>query len=261
MLELYVTPQEEKSKEIVKRFVNERLLKLLEGSIKEYVEMFDDKRRYWERITCSEDWEKSVDELFDLERMEKDENFFFDYMDISGLAPATAAPLSAVQAFFSLRRLLRAKDEYKPDLTEGYVLFGLIRKELEFCEDMPESHDRVIRIPEPDRSVVLKDAMEEAAGEKEFEPELYENKSVEQIAEEDLMGYYEDLRNYEITCFEDEDFFFLDFVDVKAMKNSLFAHTLGIDTREDDVFSSPGKENDLFSSSEREDDEDSNLPF
>ena len=49
----------------------ERLLKILDRAIKDYVMMFDDKRRYWKRITCSEDWEKSVDELFDLKQMEK----------------------------------------------------------------------------------------------------------------------------------------------------------------------------------------------
>ena len=54
-----------------------------------------------------------------------------------------------------------------------------------------------------------------------------------------------------MTCFEDEDFLMLDFIDAKAMKNTLFAQTLGINTREDDVFTRP----------EGEDDEDSDLPF
>ena len=64
------------------------------------------------------------------------------------------------------------------------------------------------------------------------------------------MGYYEDLGNYVMTCFEDEDFLMLDFIDAKAMKNTLFAQSLGINTREDDVFTRP----------EGEDDEDSDLP-
>ena len=249
MLDIYMMPEGEKSREIVKRHVNERLLKILDRAIKDYVMIFDDKRRYWKRITCSEDWEKSVDELFDLKQMEKDGDFFF-WMQVAYLAPATSTPLSAAQAFFALRRLLQEKGEYKPDLTEEYVLYALIRNELDYCKDLPESGGRVIRIPEPDRNIVLEDVLAEAAGDKEFEPELYENKSVEQIAE-DLMGYDEDLGNYVMTCFEDEDFLMLDFIDAKAMKNTLFAQTLGINTGEDDVFTRP----------EGEDDEDSDLPF
>ena len=60
MLDIYIMPEGEKSREIVKRHVNERLLKILDRAIKDYVMIFDDKRRYWKRITCSEDWEKSV---------------------------------------------------------------------------------------------------------------------------------------------------------------------------------------------------------
>lgn len=43
MLELYIMPEGEKSREIVKRNVNERLLKILDRAIKDYVLMFDDK--------------------------------------------------------------------------------------------------------------------------------------------------------------------------------------------------------------------------
>lgn len=234
MLQLYMTPSEKKSEEIVIRFVSKRLLEILDDNIIAFVDMCDDDGRYYERITCDEDWDKPLEEIIDLQRMENDRRFYSEFMAMAGLAPGTVAPMRAVHDFFSLRRLLKAKLEYKPDLSMEYILYAMIMTELDFCKSMPESHKKVKRIPEPDRSIVMKEAMAEAAECKEEDPDLYRDESVEQIAEK-LMGYYEDLGQYVMTCFEDTDCLFLDDMDEEFMEKSGFASQLGVNIQGDDT--------------------------
>ncbi len=228
MLQMYCTPGAEKCREIGKKFVNDRLIALMDDAIVAYVDMFDEEERYRERITCSADWEKPLEEIVDLERLSHDEKFYDDYLDFNGLVPRTVGPQQALHDFFSLRRLLKARKEYKPELSMEYILYALIEMELDFCKDEPELHERRKRIPEPDRSAMMEELRTEAAENMESAPELYENETIEEVMEE-LMAYYEDLGEYRMTCFEDTDSLFLDDMDDTAMKDSGMADFFGFD--------------------------------
>ena len=61
MLLLHGTPGAEKCQEYENRFVNDRLISLMKDFVTDYVEMYD--APYRERITCSADWEKPLEEI------------------------------------------------------------------------------------------------------------------------------------------------------------------------------------------------------
>ena len=208
MLEMYGLPGGDVCQIHGKKFVNDRLIGLMDDLISEYAIMSSANR-------------------VDHEAFRQDENFVFECMETYGLVPSTIGPRQALHAFWSLYDLLKAKKEYKPDLLMQYVLHAIIGREKDFCTDMPEIHQLRKRIPEPVRSEMMKELTEEAEGYKEGEPELY-TESVGEIAE-DLMGYYEDLEKYSTVCFEDEDDFFLDKMDDVAMEASGLAGFLGVD--------------------------------
>ena len=231
MLLLHGTPGAEKCQEYGKRFVNDRLIELMKNTVTDYVEMCD--APYRERITCSEDWEKALEEIIDLERLSHDEAFFNDWMDMYAMTPNTVGPQRALHDFFSLYRLLKAKKEYKPDLTMEYILYRVIKLELDICKDEPELHDRVKKIPEPARSQMMEELLVEAAELKEGDPETWEE-SIPEIADQ-LMAYYEDLDKYVLTCFEDEDFLFLDDMDEDEMEGSGFADDFGVNIKGDEA--------------------------
>ena len=154
MLMMYCTPGGEKCQEIGRKFVNDRLIRLVDDAIMFYVHMCGKDERYREKITCPADWEKPLDEIVDMERLSQDEKFFSEYLDMMGLVPRTVGPQRALRDFFSLRKLLRAKKEYKPDLSMEYILLALINMELDLCKDEPESHERVKRIQDNDRQLM-----------------------------------------------------------------------------------------------------------
>lgn len=231
MLLLHETPGSEKCHEYGKRFVNDRLISLMKDFVTDYVEMYD--APYRERITCSADWEKPLEEIIDLDRLSHDEAFFNDWMDLNAMVPSTVGPQRALHDFFSLYRLLKARKEYKPDLTMEYILYRIIQLELDFCKDGPELHDRVKKISEPARSQMMEELLAEAAELKEGDPETWEE-DIPKIADQ-LMAYYEDLDKYVLTCFEDEDFFFLDDMDEDEMEDSGFADDFGVNIKGDEA--------------------------
>lgn len=234
MLQLYCTPGAEKCQEIGRKFVNDRLIKLMDDAIISYVDMYDEDERYRERITSSADWEKPLEEIIDLERLSQDERFFDEYLDMMGLVPRTIGPQRALRDFFSLRKLLKAKKEYKPDLSMEYILMALIQMELDFCKDEPENHNPISRIPEPGRSAMMEELRIEAENNRRGESELYANETLEESTE-GLMAYYEDLNEYEMTCFEDTDCLFLDDMDEDEMEGSGMADAFGMNITGDEA--------------------------
>ena len=227
MLMMYCTPGGEKCQEIGRKFVNDRLIRLVDDAIMFYVHMCGKDERYREKITCPADWEKPLDEIVDMERLSQDEKFFSEYLDMMGLVPRTVGPQRALRDFFSLRKLLRAKKEYKPDLSMEYILLALINMELDLCKDEPESHERVKRIQDNDRQLMMEELRIDAEQNRAGAKELYANETLEETAES-LMAYYEDLDMYEETCFEDIDCLFLDDMDEDEMERSGMADFLGM---------------------------------
>ena len=57
-----------------RRFVNDRLIQLVEDVIAEYAQMGDSS--YMANIKSSKDWEKPLGTIIDLDRMRKDEKSF-----------------------------------------------------------------------------------------------------------------------------------------------------------------------------------------
>ena len=79
----------------------------------------------------------------------------------------------------------------------------------------------------------MEELLADAADLKEGDPETYEE-DIPEIAEE-LMAYYEDLDKYILTCFEDEDFYFLDDMDEDELENSGFAEGFGVNIKGDEA--------------------------
>lgn len=222
MLQMYVDSGGKACYEIGRKFVNDRLIKLMEDVMTDYAEM---DASYIEKITCSEDWEKPIEEILDLDRLRGDEDFAEEAL--SDLLPEGTDADTALATFWSLYDLLKAEKEYKPTLVMEHVLYYVIQMRLDFCKDMPDIYDRVERIPEPGRSQMMAELREEAKELKAGDPKTWEE-DVEEIAEE-LMRGYEDLKEYEMTCFEDTDCLFLDDMDEEEIVESGIAGALGVD--------------------------------
>ncbi len=222
-----------------RQFVNRRLIGLLEDIMAEYAQIGDDS--YMEKITSSKDWEKPLETIIDLNRMRQDERFVTEWLEEFDLIPQTIGPKRALHDFFSLYDLLKAKEEYKPDLSMEYILLRVIDSELDLCKDMPELHHKVKRIPKTVRTQMMQELIQEAIKSKEMDPDI--KGSIQKIARE-MMAYFEDLNEYINICFEDTDCLFLDDMDEDEMKQSGFADQMGVhimgDTRKMQIIHNSG---------------------
>lgn len=230
MLRMYNLPGGKLCQEYGRQFVNNRLIELMENVMAEYAQTGNNT--YMEKIKSSKDWEKPLETIIDLNRMRQDEKFVTEWLEEYGLIPQTIGPRRALHDFFSLYDLLKAKEEYKPDLSMEYILLSIIDMELDFCKDMPELYHMVKRIPRSIRTKVMQELLIEAAECKDQDPETEE--TVQQIAK-DMMASFEDLNEYINICFEDTDCLFLNDMDEEEMErfgieNHLGFHIMG-DTR------------------------------
>lgn len=233
----YMVPEGKEAADIIKGFVNDRLIGLMEDVIIEEAIFAGTLRD----SISSEDMTRPLEELVDIDHLCEDMDFARNVVSL--YLPEGFLPEKANYEFFSLYRLLRAKGDYKPSLPMEYILFYLIMEEIgevnptnelfgegaydelkDFHDDndMEESSaeecSTVKRIPEPDRTVVLKAIQENC--ETEDDPE-------------DLMKWYEDLREYVELCFEDTDFLLLDDIEEDVLYRSELAEVIGISRRPD----------------------------
>ncbi len=234
MLKIPMLPEDPKAAEIVKNFINNRLVRMMEEIILDEVEfaliMSGDYRE--------DDVNKSVEELVDMDSLMQSREFAENVSMI--YLPDEYPVEKANREFLGLYRLLKAKNEYVPELPMEYVLNSIINNEIwqvdQIAEDTEEGlfddmmddpffegiedeeYTTVEQIPEPDRGTVLK---------------ALEAQCDDDMTAEDLIAYYEDLRNYEETCFWDTDFAFLDSMDEDTLIHSDLAAKLGIGERED----------------------------
>ena len=260
MLRFPELPADPRAAEIVKNFVNDRLIDLMESIILEEV--------LTTRIMEGDDFdlESSFEDLVDIDNLMTDmdfaENVSLEYL------PENYPLEKANYEFFGLYKLLRARDEYVPELPMEYILYHIIEDTIwqidQINEDMEEGdfdiffsgedmdeedgfheddgiiplsrylHEKeskhgnsldggvittVLRIPEPERSIVLEALDEETEG--------------EDITGEDLICEYEDLREYLEICFWDTDFAFLDMVDEGSLIHSDAGELMGLSERRD----------------------------
>ena len=238
MLNIPMKPREPKAADIVQRFINDRLIALMEGII------LDESA--WNRaIEGDLDFDEngaaeseSFEEAVDLEELMHDRSFA---ETISMMYLPEGFPVErANREFFGLYRLLKAKKEYVPELVMEYILYHIIKDEINQIDDINEfseagvfdeligdplfegigdkEYSTVEQIPEPERSIVL------AALESEADPDT---------TAESLIKYYEDLREYVEVCFWDADFAFLDEMDEDELSNSALNEYMGIIEKED----------------------------
>ncbi len=243
MLQLYLPPLNEEAYQIVSKYINNRLIGLMVDVIDELAFPVNFGEGFSE-----EDWSKPAEEIYDFTALAENPEFAGEIADM--LLPENFPVEKASYEFFSLYRLLKAKKEYKPALPMEYILYHLIQRgigEVEFIneleeegafddldevydeddeemkslftkEDLDEEVTTIERIPEPDRSIVLKSLKETC--EPDEDPE-------------ELLVWLEDLREYEAICFEDTDCLFLDQMEEDELYQSDMAKLMGIEDRPD----------------------------
>ena len=235
MLEIPELPPDKAAAEIVRKFINNRLIVLMEEIIDEEV-AFD---MIMSGVADAVDMkDKSIDEIIDIDELMQDMDFA---ENVSLMYLPDGYPIEkANREFLGLYKLLKAKNEYIPELPMDYVLYRVIMNEIwqvdQINEDMEdglfddltddpffegiedEEVTTVERTPEPERSIVLKAL------------EAWED---ENVTAEDLINLYEDLRKYEEVCFWDTDFLFLDQMSEEELIHSDMAKALGIGERRD----------------------------
>ena len=234
MLRIPELPPDEKAAEIVRGFINNRLIGMMENIIDEEVSF-----NMFMSGEASEDMaDKPIDEIIDIDDLMHDMEFA---ENVSLMYLPDGYPVEkANREFLGLYKLLKAKDEYVPELPMEYVLYRVIMNEVWMVDQIIEDAEdglfddladdpffegiedeevtTVERIPEPDRSIVLKSL------------EVWED---EDLTAEYLINQYEDLREYEEVCFWDTDFAFLDQMSEDELIQSDMGKFLGIGERQD----------------------------
>ena len=218
MLEMYSLPGGKVCYSAGKKFVNDRLIELLEDVILEYVQSYDTS--YMAHIHNSKQWEAPLEKIIDLNRLRADMDFAKEKLFL--YLPDGYDIVKGLFAFFSLYDLLKAKESHKPELIMEYILFHLIEGRLNLCKDMPEIYSSIKHIPEPTRSQMLAEMVQE----------LDVEDILEGYTSEDMIKAYEDLDKYYDYCFEDFDGLLLDEMSESDMIKSGFADEFGINAKE-----------------------------
>ncbi len=280
MLKLPNQLTDPKANEIVKTFVNERLINLMEEIILDEVA--------WNMALSGELTEeaatKPFEEMVNIAELMNDMDFAqnVSLMYLPDNYPADRAN----QEFFGLYNLLKAEKEYVPDLVKEYILFAIIYMEVEqtdmINEDIAEGlYDDLDDLDEIDELEELKYMGEDDLSEDDFadipffdgmDDEDVEYTTVEQIPEpertivkeairkqyegsappeelEDFLDYalstYEDLREYEENCFWNHDFMMLDEMSEEELIKSDLNEVLGIaDPKPANVIEFPFRQSD-----------------
>ncbi len=244
MLKIPSLPSDQKAAEIVKKFINDRLIRMMEDII-------EDEIAFVMAMSGGIDkdlGEKPLDEVIDMDalmqNLEFAENVSLSYL------PDDYPIDKANREFLGLYRLLRAKEEYVPELPMEYVLDRVIGSAIwevdminadtedglfddiegdSIFEGIEEEGEltTIERIPDPDRAVVLK------ALEKECEELEPPENDEDDYGPEEMILLYEDLRNYREICFWDMDFALLDEMDEEELANSDVSKLMGIGARSD----------------------------
>ena len=217
---------DEKADAIVSRFINDRLIRIMEDIILDEVVWKMAERGELDPEAASKSFEELVDISKLIPNMEFAEMVSTDYL------PENYPTEQANEAFLGTYKLLKAEEEYVPNKLMEFVLFGIINKEVgevdlinsdmlsgmfdgidvEFDgfedfgddiednlidEDDVEEITTIERLPEADRIIVKNAFLELHKGE-------HEGEELESFAENSVEKY-EDLRAYFDICFRDTD--------------------------------------------------------
>ncbi len=140
-------------------------------------------------------------------------------------------PLEMVNAeFIGLYKLLKVKQRYIPTLPMEYLMDRLIEYHLDLIQLMDSGENEeayIAHLPEPYRRELEEFYREEADGETDEEREDYVQY---------MLSLFEDIRNYNETCFWDWDFKLLDDITMDQIKNSEVNRECGIIPEEEPSF-------------------------
>lgn len=196
-------------------FVNNRLIGLIESVIIEYVKKSDSSY-----IMSNNDVvEAPLDELVDMGRLRED--MFFAKKSIIQYCPRDYDPAKALYAFFSLYDILKAEKVFKPEIVMEYILYNIMKKEVEMSDENVEDHYRFRKLPEPVRTQMIQELEEVAC------PGYlgYPCPTVDY-----LISFYEDLELSMDFCFENFDCKLLDVISEERMEETGYAQKFGINT-------------------------------
>ena len=263
MLKFQFIPGDAQAQKIIKSFINNRLVAMMEEII------LDEAGWNMAMDGTLSDVPKDAgfDDLVDIDKL-ADDMGFAENVSMSYL-PDNYPIEKANREFFGLYKLLKAKKEYVPELPMEYVLYHIIMNEVWLIDEINEDtkdglFDEIIeglseaerndplfagmedeeyttieRIPEPERSIALK-GIRDYAEQVAYESTEKDDCSYGEVAEKDidaaaeeLLGRYEDLREYEEICFWDTDFMFLDDYAEDDLIHSLVGEFMGLSERRD----------------------------
>ena len=236
MLQMNIGLEDAEAYDIVHKFINDRLIALMENTILDEVEFNMAMRGELDE----EDVDLTFDEIVDINDLMTDMEFA---ENVSLMYLPDGYPVEkANQEFLGLYKLLKAKKDYVPELVMEYVLASLINNEIyqidmivqdtadgvfdelmddpEFEGIEDEELTTVEHIPEPGRTAVL------GAVRKECEEDCEPGEIEESV--EYYMNLYEDLRQYEEVCFHDADYQMLDEMDEDSLAASELNKQMGI---------------------------------
>ena len=218
MLRLCVNFGTEDCQKIGQRFVSDRLITLMDHVIQDYVCHADPSCT--EQKTVDENEDKPRNETVDLRRLSGDKRFWLNCLVKNNLLPKPSRPRDSLHAFFSMYEMLKAENTYEPSMTMKYILYSLIRREQKYCENDPDHHTAVKRLPEHERSRMMDDLLKET--EEYTKSEAFWDSDARELAE-GMLAYYENMDMYIITCFEETDMELMD-----SIAREGFAHASAV---------------------------------
>ena len=245
MLKIPKLPRDEQAAEIVRDFINNRLIAMMERIIEEEMAF----KLFMSGKGAGDLGKKPLDEVINMDELMQDMDFA-ENVSLMYL-PDNYPKEKANREFLGLYKLLKAMKEYVPELPMEYVLYYVIYNEVwqvdQINEDMEdgffddlmddpffdgiedEEATTVERISEPDRTIVRGALEAEVKAVEESEDDDNEDS----FTAEDYINMFEDLREYKEVCFWDTDFAILDEITEDELIQSDAAKILGISERQD----------------------------
>lgn len=240
MLKIPTLDYNDEVNNILRKYVNERLIGIMKDVItEEAVKLLEERGLGGKKVPCwDENWE-----YIDIMALMDDSEFVEALNDL--YLPPDFPLERTYKVFMGLFNLLKAKKEYVPELVMEYILDKVINYRIEsleayekyICDGLSNGAimytdivrkesdmiDTVKKIPEPERTIVKEFFLSEVGKSIECD----EDETPDECAEH-YINLYEDIKNYSEVCFWDMDFALLDQMTEDEIAASLINDYLGI---------------------------------
>ncbi len=240
MLKIPTLDYNDEVNSILRKFVNDRLISIMKDAItEEAVKILEYRGLGGRMVPC---WDENWEYIDIIALM--DDSEFVEALNVLYLPPNF--PIERTyKVFMGLFNLLKAKDEYVPELVMEYILDKVINYRIESIEAYQkyisdgisngaigytdiirkesELIDTVKRIPKAERQIVKDYFMNTMVNGADCD----ECETQDECAES-YIDLYENLKNYSETCFWDMDFALLDQMTEDEIANSPINDYMGI---------------------------------